>query len=69
MIQIDTENTMYVVTDGSNGEVHILYPKSMTFKHIVQLKLDDPDHYGAHQNDGAVFKLIQDHMEKDTFDV
>lgn len=68
-MQIDTENTLYVVTDGSNGEVHILYPKSKTFKDVVQLKIDDPDHYGPHKNDGAVYKLILDQMERDTFDV
>ena len=67
-MKIDTENTIYLVTNAENGEVHILAPKGKKIE-IVQLKLDDPDHNGAHSKDKAVFELIKDEMEMDTFDI
>jgi hypothetical protein len=91
MIEIDTESTLYVCTDGTNAEVHILAPKRTTledaiavlrpeyalrgrstssFEHIEHLRLDDPDPYGPHGNDAAVFKLLcESDMEHHTFDI
>jgi hypothetical protein len=79
MINIDTESTLYVCTDGTNGEVHILAPKrnphplygglpTGSYKHIEQLCLDDPDPYGPNGSDAAVFKLLcESDMEHHTF--
>lgn len=74
MITIDTESTLYVCTDGTNAEVHILTPKRATWrggnKHIENLRLDDPDPYGPNGNDAAVFKLLcESDMEHHTFDI
>lgn len=78
MIEIDTEFTLYVCTDGANAEVHILAPcrapspvfSTGSYKHIEHLRLDDPDPYGPHGNDAAVFKLLcESDMEHHTFDL
>lgn len=74
MIEIDTETTLYVCTDGTNAEVHILAPKAWqkpcSFQHIEHLRIDDPDPYGPHGNDAAVFKLLcESDMEHHTFDI
>lgn len=74
MITIDTESTLYVCTDGTNGEVHIIAParakygvceighqfpgRSGRYKHIEHLRLDDPDPHGPYSNDVAVYKLL-----------
>lgn len=82
MIAIDTESTLYVCTDGTNAEVHILAPKRTTlaeaiagitscqFQHIENLCLDDPDPNGPNGNDAAVFKLLcESDMTLHTFDI
>jgi hypothetical protein len=75
MIEIDTESTLYVCTDGTNAEVHILAPKrcfriTSSFEHIEHLRIDDPDPYGPHGSDAAVFKLLcESDMEHHTFDI
>ncbi len=75
MITIDTKSTIYVCTDGTNAEVHILHPnrhgpvKLMGFE-IEHLRIDDPDPYGPHGTDAAVFKLLcESDMEHQTFDI
>ena len=68
-MQIDTENTLYIVTNAENGEIHVLSPKSKKYTEIVQLKIDDPDHYGPNSKDKSIFELIKDQMEIDTFDL
>ena len=71
MITIDTESTLYVCTDGTNGEVHIIAPeraKYGVYKHIEHLRLDDPDPYGPYGNDVAVYKLLcESNMDRNTF--
>lgn len=80
MITIDTESTLYVCTDGTNAEVHILAPSRISssgvkiggasYRHIENLRLDDPDPYGPNGNDAAVFKLLcESDMEHHTFDI
>lgn len=75
MITIDTESTLYVCTDGTNAEVHLLAPKRTTqkpgsYKHIENLRIDEPDPYGPNGNDAAVFKLLcESDMEHHTFDI
>ena len=82
MITLDTESTLYVCTDGTNAEVHILAPKRTTlaeaiagittssFQHIENLRIDDPDPYGPNGSDAAVFKLLcESDMEHHTFDI
>lgn len=70
MIEIDTESTLYVCTDGTNAEVHILAPNGKAYTHIEHLRIDDPDPYGPHGNDAAVFKLLcESDMEHHTFDI
>lgn len=78
MITIDTESTLYVCTDGTNGEVHIIAPERtkyggrarihLVYKHIEHLRLDDPDPYGPYGNDVAVYKLLcESNMDRNTF--
>ena len=82
MITLDTESTLYVCTDGTNAEVHILAPKRTTFaeaiagiitssfENIEHLRIDDPDPYGPNGSDAAVFKLLcESDMEHHTFDI
>jgi hypothetical protein len=70
MIEIDTESTLYVCTDGTNAEVHILAPNGKAYTHTEHLRLDDPDPYGPHGSDAAVFKLLcESDMEHHTFDL
>jgi hypothetical protein len=72
MISIDTEKTIYVCTDGANGEVHILKPQFHCYSPmgIEHLRLDDPDPYGPHGDDKAIFKLLCDtEMTHITFDI
>ena len=70
MIEIDTETTIYVCTDGANAEVHVLTPRGALFTKIEHLRLDDPDPYGPNGNDAAVFKLLcESDMEHHTFDI
>jgi hypothetical protein len=70
MITIDTKSTLYVCTDGANAEVHILTPSSKTYIHVEQLRLDDPDPYGPHSDDPAMFKLLcETDMERVTFEI
>ena len=70
MIEIDTELTLYVCTDGANAEVHILAPNGKAYTFTEHLVLDDPDPYGPHGNDAAMFKLLcETDMEHHTFEV
>jgi hypothetical protein len=70
MIEIDTESTLYVCTDGANAELHLLVPKGRKFTDTEHLRLDDPDPYGPHGSDAAVFKLLcESDMEHHTFDI
>jgi hypothetical protein len=70
MIQIDTESTLYVCTDGANAEIHLFAPKSKRFTDTEHLCLDDPDPYGPHNTDKAIFKLLcESDMEHHTFDI
>lgn len=75
MIEIDTETTLYVCTDGANAEVHILVPPKLPVAHIrltiEHLRLDDPDPHGPNGSDRAIFKILRESgdMEHHTFDV
>jgi hypothetical protein len=79
MIEIDTESTLYVCTDGANAEVHLFIPAGgVTTACVTQaggfaidhLRIDDPDPYGPHGSDAAVFKLLcESDMEHHTFDL
>ena len=84
MIEIDTETTLYVCTDGTNAEVHIFIPAGgvtaswLTAPCVTQtggtaidhLRIDDPDPYGPHGTDAAVFKLLcESDMEHQTFEI
>jgi hypothetical protein len=61
MIEIDTESTLYVCTDGTNAEA---------YTHTEHLRIDDPDPYGPHGTDAAVFKLLcESDMEHHTFEI
>jgi hypothetical protein len=79
MITIDTETTLYVCTDGANAEVHLFIPAGGVTAAcatktdgtaIDHLRIDDPDPYGPHGTDAAVFKLLcESDMEHHTFDL
>lgn len=70
MIEIDTDSTLYVCTDATNAEVHILAPKGKAYTHTEHLRLDDPDPYGPHGEDPAIFRLLCDSdMDHQTFDL
>ena len=76
MIEIDTESTLYVVTDGANAEVHIIAPIGKvhadvsTFASIEHLRIDDPDPYGPNATDAAIYKLLcESNMEHHRFDI
>jgi len=66
---LDTDDCLYVCTDGTNGTVHILAPKDGRFTSVEQLKLDEPDPYGPHGNDRAQYQLLREEMEETTFDL
>jgi hypothetical protein len=67
MITIDTKSTLYICTDASNEEVHILAPQGKAYIHIEHLRLDDPDPYGPNSEDPAIFKLLcESSMERYT---
>jgi len=40
MIEIDTESTLYVCTDGANAEVHLLVPKGRKFKLLCESDME-----------------------------
>lgn len=57
MITIATDK-IYLVTDASNGVIHLVYPKDTT-PVIVHLIADCPDPYGPNKNDKAIFDLLR----------
>jgi hypothetical protein len=79
MIEIDTESTLYVCTDGTNAEVHLFIPAGGVtaacvtqtgWTNIEHLRIDDPDPYGPNGNDAAVFKLLcETSMEHQMFEI
>lgn len=64
-IHIDTQATVYVATDATNGTVHILRPRSGRCEQVEHLKLDDPDPHGPHADNPAVYQLLKDHPDMD----
>jgi hypothetical protein len=70
-MNIDTENTIYLCIDTLNAEIHIFTPaKNIDAANIEELRLDDPDPYGAYKTDPAIYALLCDsEMRKDTFEL
>jgi hypothetical protein len=56
---IDTSRTIFIAP--SDGDIHILLPKSCSHLDVVILKLGDP---APESNDGAVYMLAAEEMEE-----
>ena len=57
---LDTESTIYVGTDATNGSVHVLMPRKSKLN-LVHLRLDDPD---PESTDAAEYKLLEQEMDE-----
>jgi hypothetical protein len=64
-MQLDTENTLYVGTDVTNGQVHVLIPRQSKLK-LVHLRLDDPD---PESTDAAEYQLLEKDMVQSTIEL
>ena len=62
-MQLDT-NCIYFCTDGTNGAVHLLLPKTLKIE-MVELRLDKRD---PQSTDAAEFKLLREEMTEHRFD-
>lgn len=67
-MHLDTDNTIYICTDATNGDVTVLVPRR--FKalgiHVSELKLDDRD---SESTDAAEFQLLSPEMDGTTVDI
>jgi len=65
---LDTNNTIYVCTDGENGEVKILLPRGCKME-VQELKLDERDPNSARGNDKHEYHLLKEEMDEHTFEI
>ena len=59
-MELDTQSTIYVGTDATNGTVHVLMPRKSTMQ-LVELRLDDRD---PDSTDAAEFRLLETQMDE-----
>jgi len=64
-MNLDTENTVYVCIDSSNGSVKILTPRKLKLA-VIELRVDDRD---PESTDAAEAKLLETDMDTETIDL
>lgn len=64
-IQLDTQATVYVATNATEGVVYALRPKSGRCEQVEHLRLDEPDPYGPDALDAHAFELLRNHPDMD----
>jgi len=64
-MELDTDRTVYICTDGQNGQVHLLVPRQSGLW-ITHLQIDNPD---PEWTDAAEFRLLRGEMNETTVDV
>lgn len=65
IMYLDTENTVYVCIDSSNGSVKILTPRNLKLT-VIELRVDDRD---PESTDAAEAKLLETDMDTETIDL
>ena len=64
-MDLDTQNTIYVGTDATNGTVHVLIPRKSNLT-VVHLRLDDRD---PDSTDAAEYQLFETEMNETRIDL
>lgn len=64
-IEFDTQATVYVATNATEGVVYVLRPRSGRCESVEHLRLDDQDPYGPDAADPHVFELLRNHPDMD----
>lgn len=66
---LDTENTLYLAMDPTNGEIRVLLPRRLAKEiDIHELWIDDPESDPLRNTDAAEFKLLQPQMDETRID-
>ena len=65
MIELDTDNTIWVALDPTNAEVKILLPRNCKLK-VEELLLGSPD---PRSPDDAAYKLLEIEMDEHRFEL